>query len=174
MAYVRPHMEDYQQVTGQIEVLVRSIGGTTLTYNMDKTAIIGDLKQRITKQTGVKYHEIRLVLQHQQAEPDTFEKIYKYATRGSPLEMSLVVMPSCRWCNVHLTAATTTVETDIGEYCSQRCHALMSRELQDPNSVFAVFGISAETQPRPQQQLPPAYATLGYETGWGTEPRRFA
>eukprot|EP00439_Symbiodinium_sp_Y106_P051145 s2569_g6.t2 len=171
---------DYTAAAPQFEVLVRSMGGSTFNYQMDKNAIVGDLKQRISNQTRVKYHEIRLIHQqvtqagHQNVEPDTFDKLHRLlpSTRAGPLEIQLVVTASCRWCNARLEQLPT-LETEIGEYCSQRCYDLMRRQLADPNSVFTVFGITADTQPRqrdPQQQLPPQYAPqMGYDAPWETE-----
>ncbi|CAE7855555.1 unnamed protein product [Symbiodinium microadriaticum] len=153
MAYTRQHMEDYTAAAPQFEVLVRSMGGSTLNYQMDKNAIVGDLKQRISNQTRVKYHEIRLIHQqvtqagHQNVEPDTFDKLHRLLpnTRAGPLEIQLVVTASCRWCNVRLEQPPI-LETEIGEYCSQRCYDLMRR--RSSKSYPNPFGVFPAAQPQ--------------------------
>lgn len=131
MAYEERHSLPYT-----FEVRVHAMNGQSFQFFMDKFAMIGDVKQRLSAQLVRKFHEMKLV--YDSNEPDMFDKVSNYRNSRGVVELTLVMNRICRWCNVPLN------ENELGDFCGTPCYAIMQRELQDPESLFVLFGVSAD------------------------------
>lgn len=165
MAYV----EELAHGPYNFEVRVRAISGQTFHYYMDKFAMIGDVKQRLSKELGRKFHEMKLVSSSTSPEPDMFEKVSSFRTRGGIVDLALVINRTCRWCNLQLMDPPPNPKnpplyhTEIGDFCGKACYAIMQRELQDPWNTFYVFGVSSEQE---QLHLPYPYVDPDRRPGY--------
>ncbi|CAJ1458414.1 unnamed protein product [Effrenium voratum] len=165
----------YEELVGAhgFEVRVRTLGGQLCNLYVDKFAMIGDVKQRLCKELGRKFHEIKLVY-NATVEPDVLEKVSTFR-RGGVVELTVVISRACRWCNLQLGGDRATImESEIGDFCCKRCYTLMTKELADPNSLFVIFGISTEPPARdlgvytmPYAEWPMAGTLHGFDSFQG-------
>ncbi|CAK8988851.1 unnamed protein product [Durusdinium trenchii] len=130
-----------------MEVRVRALSGQSFQFHIDQFAIIGDVKQRLSNGLARKFHEMKLL--YNSEEPGVFEKVGKFRNRSGIVELTLVINRTCRWCNLQINdnIVAPLLGTSTGDFCGTHCYYSMQRELQDPNNIFKVFGMSFE-QPR--------------------------
>eukprot|EP00435_Cladocopium_sp_Y103_P031221 s3391_g7.t2 len=130
-----------------IEVTVQTMSGRRNSFFMDKFGLIGDVKQRLSKEMGRRFHEMKLLCSGSNQEPDMFEKVSTFRGHRGTVDLTLVVNRTCRWCHAQITDRNTVnckLDTEMGDFCSLRCYNLMGKELSDPHNVFNIFGLNAD------------------------------
>ena len=181
MAYV----DDMASMHGQsVEVRVHALGGQRSSFWMDKFGLIGDVKQRLSKELGRKFHEMKLLC-NGTSEPDMMDKVTTFRGRSGTVDFTVVVNRTCRWCHAQITDRNTVnckLDTEIGDFCSLRCYTLMAKEVADPaNSVFHIFGLNAEPSremhgremQQPSHHQGYAYTMQNSADPWAYERRQY-
>eukprot|EP00438_Fugacium_kawagutii_P026857 Skav236831 [mRNA] locus=scaffold1707:292761:293228:- [translate_table: standard] len=129
---------------GVLEVRVYVWNRQYTSVYMDRFGLVGDVKQRIAKEMNRKFHELKILVNQNEGvwEPDVQEKVRNLRGPGGTVDLTVVVNRTCRWCHYKL-------DTELGDFCSMRCHTRMAQEMQDPRTnVFPIFGMpERETAP---------------------------
>lgn len=147
--------EDFNGLdAGVVEVKVTTmLNGKNSRYHfaIDRYAIFGDVKQRLSLKLARKFHEMKLI--HRNKEPDMFEKLSNLRNQRGVVELTLVLTRNCRWCNQSIpdepetlrtaprAAGLPVLDTSIGDFCGVPCYSIMQHELQEQANVFYVFGV---------------------------------
>lgn len=146
---------------GVLEVRVQAWNGQYTTVRVDNFGLVGDVKQRIAKQMSRKFHELKILVNQNEElwEPDVQEKVCNFRGPRGTIDLTVVVNRTCRWCHCKL-------DTELGDFCSMRCHTRMATEMQDPQTnVFTIFGIT-EREMAPSIQHYPVHPYGDHWPGW--------